>query len=159
METLHLPTSLIISRNLSLNRTRRIKLKVNQNFGNRHTSLSSLLSTPQFPVIKCSTHHHEHHDHDHHHHNHNHHHGPSNDGSVRLTKFQEKFLSFAKTVKWTHLANFLREHLELCCCSAALFLAVAACPYLIPKPAVKPLQQAFTLIAFPLVGVIITLIS
>ncbi|XP_022843734.1 probable cadmium/zinc-transporting ATPase HMA1, chloroplastic [Olea europaea var. sylvestris] len=156
METLRLPSSLIISRNPSLNRTRRIKLKVNQNFQNRHVFLSSLDSTPHFPVVKCSTHDHDH-DHHHHHHHHDHHHhehGPSNDGcSVRLTKFQENFLSFAKAVKWTHLANFLREHLELCCCSAALFLAAAACPYLIPKPAVKPLQQAFTLIAFPLVGV------
>ncbi|KAK6151227.1 hypothetical protein DH2020_016159 [Rehmannia glutinosa] len=66
----------------------------------------------------------------------------------------ENFLSFAEVIKWTGLANFLREHLELCCCAAALFLAAAACPYLVPKPAVKPLQQAFTLIAFPLVGVL-----
>ncbi|CAI9752881.1 unnamed protein product [Fraxinus pennsylvanica] len=146
METLHLHTSLIISRNPSLYGTTRIKLKVSQNFRNRHTSIRSLDSTPHFPTIKCSTHH----DHDHHHH----HHGPSSDEcGVQLTKFQETFLSFAKAVKWTYLANFLREHLELCCCSAALFLAAAACPYLIPKPAVKPLQQAFTLIAFPLVGV------
>ncbi|KAL2455321.1 putative cadmium/zinc-transporting ATPase HMA1 [Abeliophyllum distichum] len=152
METLHLPTSLITSRNPSLYKTRRIKLKVNPNFRNSYTPLSSRNSTPHFPVIKCSTHHH--HEHDHHHHHHHHHHGPSNDGcGVRLTKFQENFLSFAMAIKWTHLANFLREHLELCCCSAALFLAAAACPHLIPKPAVKPLQQAFTLIAFPLVGV------
>ncbi|CAA2964775.1 probable cadmium zinc-transporting ATPase HMA1, chloroplastic [Olea europaea subsp. europaea] len=150
METLHLPTSLIILRNPSLYRTTRIKLKVDQNFRNRHTSIRSLDATPHFPIIKCSTHH----DRDHDHHHHHHHDGPSNDEcAVGLTKFQGTFLSFAKAVKWTYLANFLREHLELCCCSAALFLAAAACPYLIPKPAVKPLQQAFTLIAFPLVGV------
>lgn len=41
----------------------------------------------------------------------------------------------------------------MCCCSAALFLAAAACPYLLPKPVVKPLQNAFMFIAFPLVGV------
>lgn len=35
----------------------------------------------------------------------------------------------------------------------ALFIAAAACPYLLPKPAVKPLQRVFILIAFPLVGV------
>ncbi|KAI8013799.1 hypothetical protein LOK49_LG05G01773 [Camellia lanceoleosa] len=34
----------------------------------------------------------------------------------------------------------------------ALFIAAAACPYLLPKPAVKPLQRVFILIAFPLVG-------
>lgn len=43
--------------------------------------------------------------------------------------------------------------MELCCCAAALFLAAVACPYLLPKPAVKPLQHAFTVVAFPLVGV------
>lgn len=51
------------------------------------------------------------------------------------------------------MADFLREHLGLCCCSAALFVGAAACPYLLPKPAVKPLQHLFILIAFPLVGV------
>ncbi|KAI7980574.1 hypothetical protein LOK49_Contig134G00002 [Camellia lanceoleosa] len=35
----------------------------------------------------------------------------------------------------------------------ALFIAAGACPYLLPKPAVKPLQRVFILIAFPLVGV------
>ncbi|KAL7166862.1 hypothetical protein ACSBR2_037518 [Camellia fascicularis] len=34
----------------------------------------------------------------------------------------------------------------------ALFIAAAACPYLLPKPAVKPLQRVFILIVFPLVG-------
>lgn len=101
-------------------------------------------------------HHHHHHNHheNHHHHNHGHNHGHGDgERDVKLTKSQEAFLKFANAIKWTQLANFLREHLELCCCSAALFVASAACPYLVPKPAVKPLQQVFTLIAFPLVGV------
>nr|GMC62757.1 probable cadmium/zinc-transporting ATPase HMA1, chloroplastic [Ipomoea batatas] len=62
-------------------------------------------------------------------------------------------LKFADAIRWSHLANFLRENLELCCSSAALFIAAAACPYVLPKPAVKPLQRAFAVIAFPLVGV------
>lgn len=41
----------------------------------------------------------------------------------------------------------------LCCCSAALFLAAGLCPYVVPKPSAKPLQQIFALVAFPLVGV------
>nr|GMC60093.1 probable cadmium/zinc-transporting ATPase HMA1, chloroplastic [Ipomoea batatas] len=71
----------------------------------------------------------------------------------QLTKPQEVLLKFADAIRWSHLANFLREHLELCCSSAALFIAAAACPYVLPKPAVKPLQRAFAVIAFPLVGV------
>lgn len=51
------------------------------------------------------------------------------------------------------MANYLREHLVLCCCSAALFLAAGLCPYVVPKPSAKPLQQIFALVAFPLVGV------
>ncbi|KAH6823261.1 heavy metal atpase 1 [Perilla frutescens var. hirtella] len=70
-----------------------------------------------------------------------------------LTKSQRTFLRFAEAIKWTDLANFLREHLELCCCATALFLAAGACPYLLPKPAAKPLQHALTAVAFPLVGV------
>ncbi|KAJ8437006.1 hypothetical protein Cgig2_010351 [Carnegiea gigantea] len=35
----------------------------------------------------------------------------------------------------------------------AMFLAAAACPYLVPKPLAKSLQNAFIFIAFPLVGV------
>lgn len=96
--------------------------------------------------------HHHHHHENHHHHHHHHGHGDG-ERDFKLTKSQEVFLKFANAIKWTQLANFLREHLELCCCSAALFIASAACPYLVPKPAVKPLQQVFTLIAFPLVGV------
>uniref|UniRef100_A0A5B6ZEI3 P-type ATPase A domain-containing protein n=1 Tax=Davidia involucrata TaxID=16924 RepID=A0A5B6ZEI3_DAVIN len=100
-------------------------------------------------------HHHHHDDHHHHdhHHDHHHHHDDNHDGSAKLTRSQEAFLRFAEAIRWTDLANFLREHLELCCCSTALFLAAAACPYVLTKPAVKPLQHVFTLIAFPLVGV------
>lgn len=41
----------------------------------------------------------------------------------------------------------------MCCCSVALFLAAAACPYLVPKPAVRTFQTALIVVAFPLVGV------
>ncbi|KAK8328348.1 hypothetical protein V6Z11_A11G245500 [Gossypium hirsutum] len=100
-------------------------------------------------------HHHEHdhdhdhgHDHDHHHHHHHHHHG-----SGLLNGPQKAVIGFAKAIRWMDLANFLREHLHLCCCATALFIAAAACPYLVPKPAVKPLQNSFLVLAFPLVGV------
>lgn len=98
------------------------------------------------------SHHHHHHDHSHHHHHH--HHG----NGEKLTRFQEAVFRFAKAIGWADLANLLRQHLELCCCSTALLLAGAACPYLIPKSAVKPLQNVFVLIAFPLVGVRLTII-
>ncbi|VFQ70343.1 unnamed protein product [Cuscuta campestris] len=55
--------------------------------------------------------------------------------------------------RWTNLSNFLRENLELCCFSAALFIAASACPYVLPKPAAKPFQHALAAIAFPLVGI------
>ncbi|XAR51317.1 hypothetical protein NMG60_11005913 [Bertholletia excelsa] len=104
----------------------------------------------------------QHHDHqDHHHdnhggdhaHGHHHHHHHSQGGVFKQTRAQEAVVRFAEATRWTDLANFLREHLELCCCSAALFLAAAACPYVLPKPAVKHCQQVFILIGFPLVGV------
>lgn len=114
-----------------------------------------------FPNLRCAAdhgHHHHHeedhgHDHDHHHHHH-HHCGDcgGGDGS-ELTEAQKAVLRFAKAVKWTELANFLREHLHMCCGSMALFLAAAACPHLLPKSTVKPLQNALMIIAFPLVGV------
>ncbi|KAG2724321.1 hypothetical protein I3760_01G011600 [Carya illinoinensis] len=97
-------------------------------------------------VSKASDHNHDHHHHDQHHHHHCH-------EDAKLSRAQEAFIGFAKAIRWTDLADFLREHLQLCCCSAALFLATAACPYAVPKPAVKPLQNAFMLVAFPLVGV------
>lgn len=102
----------------------------------------------------ASDHHHHHanhsdvydHDHDHDHH---HHHGDE----VKLSKYQEGFLRFAKAIGWVELANYLREHLQLCCSSMALFLAAAACPYLVPKHLAKYLHNAFIILAFPLVGV------
>ncbi|VFQ69195.1 unnamed protein product [Cuscuta campestris] len=111
----------------------------------------------------CSAHSHHHHDrghgqqqqnghrdyHDNHHH---HHHGP-NECNLQLTKPQEVLLKFAEITRWTNLSNFLRENLELCCFSAALFIAASACPYVLPKPATKPFQHALAAIAFPLVGI------
>ena len=102
-------------------------------------------------IHRVTDHDHEHDlDHDHccHHH---HHHG---DHDSQLTGPQRALLKFAKALGWMDLANLLREHLQLCCCSAALFITAAACPYMIPKPAVKPLQNALMLVAFPLVGVL-----
>ncbi|KAL5556924.1 hypothetical protein UlMin_039160 [Ulmus minor] len=99
---------------------------------------------------EASDHGHHHHDGDHHHHHHHHHH--CGDAS-ELKGPQKAFLRFAEAVKWTDLANYLREHLHLCCCSTFLFLAAAACPHLLPKLAVKPVQNAFIFVAFPLVGV------
>ncbi|QDP16882.1 hypothetical protein Tsubulata_009111 [Turnera subulata] len=115
-------------------------------------------------LTKSSSHHHNNHfvhDHDHHHHgheehhnHHHHHHHHHHEGdSASLTGFQGALIKFARATGWVKLANILREHLQLCCCSAALFVAAAACPYLVPKPIVKPLQNAFMLVAFPLVGV------
>lgn len=73
---------------------------------------------------------------------------------MRLNRSQRAILSFAKSIGWADLANLLREHLQLCCCSAALLLVASACPYLIPKnTVVKPLQTVLIAIAFPLVGV------
>ncbi|PIA56645.1 hypothetical protein AQUCO_00700777v1 [Aquilegia coerulea] len=108
-------------------------------------------------------HHHEHkhhdhnhpheehnHQHDHHHHHHHHHHGEE---GVKLTGSQVAILSFAKSIGWVDLANFLREHLQLCCCSTALLLLASVCPYVIPNQAVKPFQNVFIATAFPLVGV------
>lgn len=66
---------------------------------------------------------------------------------------QEVVIRFAKAVGWIDLANFLREHLHLCCFSAAMFIAAAVCPYFVPKSAVKPLQTTLAAIAFPLVGI------
>ncbi|KAK1434655.1 hypothetical protein QVD17_00404 [Tagetes erecta] len=43
------------------------------------------------------------------------------------------------------------EHLELCCFATVLFLAAAACPYVVHKAYVKPVQHVFALVAFPLV--------
>uniref|UniRef100_A0A7C9CTZ4 Uncharacterized protein n=1 Tax=Opuntia streptacantha TaxID=393608 RepID=A0A7C9CTZ4_OPUST len=119
--------------------------------------------------VASDNHRHQSHNHDHNHnHNHDHNHGHCDDDhdhqqhhhhhhgeEVQLNKYQEGFIRFAKAVGWLDLANFLRENLQLCCCSMALFLAAAACPYLVPKPVAKSWQNAFIFMAFPLVGVIL----
>ncbi|XP_061339991.1 probable cadmium/zinc-transporting ATPase HMA1, chloroplastic [Gastrolobium bilobum] len=106
-----------------------------------------------------SNHHHNHidhngrhhHDHDHHHHHHHHHSHDIDDAN--LTGPQRAIIGFAKATRWMDLADILREHLHLCCFSAALFVAAAICPYTLPKPLIKPLQNSLIFIAFPLVGV------
>ncbi|GAB4846941.1 Probable cadmium/zinc-transporting ATPase hma1, chloroplastic [Ancistrocladus abbreviatus] len=118
---------------------------------------SNLFLTPNSrkPILNfASTDHHHHHDHSnnrhhHHHHDDDHHHRDD----AKLTKYQEGVIRFAKVIGWMDLANFLRENLQLCCCSAALFIAAAICPYLVRRPVVKPLQNAFIFVAFPLVGI------
>ncbi|XP_057959241.1 probable cadmium/zinc-transporting ATPase HMA1, chloroplastic isoform X2 [Malania oleifera] len=126
-----------------------------------HTNIrfSSLLRKPHFsprssphlrlrpPRFATRHNHHHHHDHDHHY-EHQH-----QGGGRKLSQSQEAVLAFADTIGWSYLANYLREHLQLCCSSAALLLAAAACPYLIPKPAAKSFQNVLILIAFPLVGI------
>ncbi|KAK4840787.1 hypothetical protein QYF36_018146 [Acer negundo] len=114
----------------------------------------------KYRTLNCVAQAHDHgHDHDHHHdhhrqhHDHHHHHHHGGGGCAELSRPQKAVIEFAKATRWSDLADFLREHLQLCCCAAALFLAAAACPYLLPKPAVKPLQNAFIVVAFPLVGV------
>ncbi|KAL9229796.1 hypothetical protein vseg_005226 [Gypsophila vaccaria] len=101
------------------------------------------------------THNHNHDDHDHDHdHDHQRHHHCGHGGDCRqLTKVQEGVIRFAKAIKWMQLADYLRENLKLCCCSMAMFLTAAVCPFLIPKSFSKPLQHSLILAAFPLVGV------
>ena len=94
--------------------------------------------------------HHDHHDHQHHQHDHHGHEG----GGGKLTRAQEVVLRFAKIVGWVDLANFLREHLQLCCCSMSLLLLAAACPYALPTRVVRASQNALIAVAFPLVGVL-----
>jgi hypothetical protein len=43
--------------------------------------------------------------------------------------------------------------LYLCCFSTALFVSAAICPHVLPKSLIKPFQNSFILVAFPLVGV------
>ncbi|GKD66875.1 hypothetical protein Tco_1308983, partial [Tanacetum coccineum] len=117
-----------------------------------HKSLIVLPTTRILPIAchsKSHDHHNHDHDHDHahHHHGHGHHHG-------ELTKPQQVFADFAKAVKWTDMADFLREHLELCCFSTVVFISAAVCPYLLPKTVpVKAVQHLLALVAFPLVGI------
>ncbi|PKU82222.1 probable cadmium/zinc-transporting ATPase HMA1, chloroplastic [Dendrobium catenatum] len=92
--------------------------------------------------------------HEHHHpHDHQHHHGHEQTCELELNGVQKAILRFAKAVGWVDLADLLREHLQLCCCSMILLLLSAACPYVLPARAAKLLQNAFISIAFPLIGV------
>lgn len=133
-----------------------------------HTSIPfRLQSPPSFLLIRrtfpplhpsrnlrfhCSAHskdqHHHHHQHSD---QHNHHHHQHCGGE--LTGPQKVLFKFAQATGWDGMANFLRENLQLCCCSTALFLVAAACPHLMPKPAVKTVQNSLMVIAFPIVGV------
>lgn len=97
---------------------------------------------------------HAHHNHCHPHTNHNHDHDHNhNHHSSNLTRSQEALQRFANATRWADLADFLREHLVLCCCSAALLILAGICPYLLPKTTAKPLQTSIIAVAFPLVGV------
>lgn len=134
----------------------------------RHKSF--FLPPNSFNFRKCTvksfaSQHHNNHDHDHHHHSnsqghdhghdhhHHHHHCHNCGGETKLSKSQERVLRVAKAIGWVDLANYLRENMQLCICSMGLFLAAAVSPYLVPKPVIKPLQNAFICLAFPLVGV------
>ncbi|XP_010927512.2 probable cadmium/zinc-transporting ATPase HMA1, chloroplastic isoform X1 [Elaeis guineensis] len=105
--------------------------------------------------VACKAHGHGDHDDDHHHHDHHHHHGHGHGhgGEGELNRAQEGIIRFAKAVGWADLADLLREHLQLCCCSMALLLLASACPYVLPDRAAKSLQNGLIAIAFPLVGV------
>ncbi|EPS71968.1 hypothetical protein M569_02788, partial [Genlisea aurea] len=151
------------------------KLKISRDFAypSKSIKLVAYRSSPRLRTFRCSADRHDHshggvdrhfHDHlddhggeihgDHQHHHHAHHnHGHAHGVDPSLTRSQRAFLSLARFIKWTDLADLLREHFELCCCAAALFIGAAASSFLLPKPAIKPFQQACTLIAFPLVGV------
>lgn len=122
--------------------------------------ISASLSLPRRSIRlrAVEDHHHDHHhddeqDHHHHHHHHHHQHGCCSVELKAESKPQKVLFGFAKAIGWVRLANFLREHLHLCCSAAALFIAAAACPYLVPKPYIKSLQNAFMIVGFPLVGV------
>ncbi|XP_026422880.1 probable cadmium/zinc-transporting ATPase HMA1, chloroplastic isoform X2 [Papaver somniferum] len=119
---------------------------------------STLLNQSVVSLIQCASSSHEEHNHcqnnlDHHHHHHHHHHHCCGGGSSELSNSQKAVVNFAKSIGWADLAGFLRENLLLCCCSVALLLCAAVCPYLAPKSDVKLLQNAFISIAFPIVGV------
>ncbi|KAL1564188.1 putative cadmium/zinc-transporting ATPase hma1, chloroplastic [Salvia divinorum] len=169
METLSFPAK---SRFLSSTSPQftKYKLKFSSNFSipPKPKPPIPLRNISYFAFIKCSAHSHSHSHHHHSHeddrnhnhldsddHDHNHHHHCHGHASCdsTLTKSQQTFLRYAEAAKWTDLANFLRQHLELCCFATALFLAAGACPHLLPKPAAATLQHAFTAVAFPLVGV------
>lgn len=164
METLPYPIGLSEYRSLLLTRSsitrvnspKPISLFYNQALRSSSTWLRTFPSSSRsFLYLRCASETADHHHNRHHHHeDHNHHHHHHCDDGAELTGPQKAFLRFAKAVKWTDLADFLREHLHLCCFSTSLFLAAAVCPYLLPKPSIaKPLQNAFIYVAFPLVGV------
>ncbi|KAH9605560.1 hypothetical protein KSS87_014736 [Heliosperma pusillum] len=131
------------------------------NFRNPKPLFNRLTFNYNFPKFSlnstscCNQQQHQHqHQHDHNHnHNHNHHHHHHNEGDHELTKAQEAVIRFAKAIKWAQLANYLRENLGLCCCSMAMLLSAAICPYLVPKTISKLLQNSLIFAAFPLVGV------
>ncbi|KAJ4890735.1 hypothetical protein Rs2_30483 [Raphanus sativus] len=99
----------------------------------------------------CQNHHRHHH---HHEHEQVHHHRHCCSVGLKASNYPQKVLiDFAKSIGWIRLGNFLRENLHLCCTSALLFFAAAACPCVTPKPYIKPLQNSFMIVAFPLVGI------
>ncbi|KAK3004706.1 hypothetical protein RJ639_018914 [Escallonia herrerae] len=170
MESLPLPIAISQLNYTERTRCNRSRIKLNLFKPIYHQPLFSSfdlkpLNFARTQFVKClaTNHHHHDHHHDHHHHHHHHHHDHDHrnhhhhhnghDSHTGLNGSQEALLKFAKAVRWTDLANFLREHLELCCCSAALFLASAACPYLVPQPVARPLQHVFAFVGFPLVAV------
>ncbi|KAK8955629.1 hypothetical protein KSP40_PGU012892 [Platanthera guangdongensis] len=117
-----------------------------------YSSSQPRLSLSRPPTaVGCGPHDH-HADHNHNHHSQNHH-GHAHSAESELNSAQKAILGFAKAVGWTNLADLLREHLQLCCCSMALLILAAACPYVLPARASKLLQNAFISIAFPLIGV------
>ncbi|KAI4326057.1 hypothetical protein MLD38_031409 [Melastoma candidum] len=119
--------------------------------------VSSPLRRPRPPLAAQASHHHHdpHHDqgHGHGHHHHHHHHGADDDTAGGGLGLQRRLWEFARAIKWVDAADVLRENLGLCCCSAGLFLAAAASPYVVPKVLVGPVRTSLMLVAFPLVGV------
>lgn len=115
------------------------------------STLTSRKSHILLPLRAC--HDHGHHHHHHHQHGHHHSHGHGHGHDVELNGAQRAVLRVAKKVGWADLADLLREHLQLCCCSMALLLLAAASPWVLPSHAVRPLQGLLIALAFPIVGV------
>ncbi|XP_077225235.1 heavy metal atpase 1 isoform X2 [Tasmannia lanceolata] len=137
----------------SLSIPRSVSLSVNPRLFPYNRSIHCR-STSQNSHHHHEDHHSHNHDHNHdHNHNHNHHHHHHHEQDTNLNRYQEAILGFARAIRWAELADFLREHLQLCCCSTALLLVAAACPCVLPKLVAKPFQRAFIVAAFPLVGV------
>lgn len=151
MAALCLPLSHTASYN-SFARTSRFR--VNSFIHKSCVFLPKCLHTRIFPVArhsKTTDHHHQHHGRGciHHHHCHS-------GGVFKFTKLQLAFVDFAKAIKWTELADLLREHLEVCCFATALLLAATTIPYLVPMASLKHVQCVLALVAFPLVAVIVS---